>query len=257
MNTDLVYNIPAKLLDDTRWPNVIVRSLSARELVDSVSRADKTRIRFLQLLAIDQDVSVLETAVDDIPIEIVLRDPNQFQLLYNFVTLQDTHPVRIAVPVIAGFGKAVKLALSLNFAVNLRVEQPDNNCIEELKSILDLYLHRGVVHQPVEFFHTLLGSYYNEEVISLWEIAEIDPDRVRYIADDGAEIMSPPRGDDRTTALPECAQCEFVDRCQGYFKWPDNSYSCSGIKSILGTLKSAAEDVKRDLASFKAMGASV
>ena len=255
---DLVYNIPAKLLDDTRWRHVIVRSLSAQELVQAVSAADKGRVRFLQLLTIDQEVSVLEGTLDDVPIEIVLADPNQFQLLYSLVTLLDTHPVRIAIPVVAGFNKATKLALSLNFAVKLRVEQPDEQCLEELKSILDLYLHRGFVHQPVEFFHTLLGSYYNDEVVSLWEIAEDDPARVRYIGEDGEDLTL------HTTASlaqlrenRECNACEFFDRCQGYFKWPHSSYSCSGIKEILGNLRTAADEVKQDLANYKTMGAGV
>ena len=46
------------------------------------------------------------------PLEIVLKDPGEYLNLYSYTFLLDSHPVRIVIPAIAGFSKAVKLAVA-------------------------------------------------------------------------------------------------------------------------------------------------
>ncbi len=272
MSESLVYNIPAKLIDEYRGLNVIVRSSAPDEIVHCLERADPTAIRFIQLLSTPSNTSVLEGCGKQLPIEIVLRDPAaEYVLLYNYPNLLDTHPVRIAIPVLPGFSKAVKLAVSLDFAVKLEMEQPDSFLVEELMTTLDFYLHRSVVRQPIEFFQTILLSFYRHEPVSLWAIAEEDPGVVRYIGDDGEETISKRfagahleyRLDDFVERFGqqlvfekrECHECEFFDRCGGYFKWPDQNYKCDGIKKLFHTLQSAADEVKQDLAAYEVAGA--
>src|SRR5262249_53992402 len=157
----LVYNIPAKQIDSYRGRNVIVRSAEPAELVYSIWRADARAIRFIQLLSTLADSSVLEDAGEALPVEIVLKDPAaEYVQLYNYKSLLDTPPVRVAIPVWPGFSKAAKLAVALNFAVKLELQQPDSFLIEEILSVLELYLHRTSVRQPIEPFHTLLLSFY-------------------------------------------------------------------------------------------------
>ena len=169
------------------------------------------------------------------PLEIVLTEPTQYLELYNYTSLLEDHPVRIVIPVVAGFSKAVKLAVALNFAVKLEIRQPDGQLLKEVEEVLDLYLHRSNVRQPIDFFHTTLMSFFYNEPISVWAINEETP------VTPGAEL--------------ECHQCEFMNRCGGFFKVPDETYSCEGVKRIFQTLASAAEEVRNDLASFDAMGA--
>ena len=64
----------------------------------------------------------------------------------------DNRPVRIAIPVEEDFEKAIKLALSLQFAVKLDMNQPDSTLIQQLSALVDDYPHRPTVAQPVEFF---------------------------------------------------------------------------------------------------------
>ena len=167
------------------------------------------------------------------PLEIVLKDPGDYLNLYSYTFLLDSHPVRIVIPVIAGFSKAVKLAVALNFAVKIEMRQPDSELLKEVEEVLDFYLHRSHVRQPIDFFHTTFTSFFYDDPISLWEINEETPATVEKDQ--------------------ECEECEFFNRCGGYFKWPDRRYRCDGVKRIFQTLANAAAEMRRDLATFEQM----
>ena len=47
----------------------------------------------------------------------------------------------------------------------------------------------------------------------------------------------------------ECATCHWQTVCAGYFKWPDPTYDCAGVKQLFATLEAAAAEITRDLAS--------
>ena len=102
------------MIDDYRGRRVIVRSSSPSEILYCLWRTDPAAIRSIQLLSADADISTLEGAGESIPIEIALKDPSQFQRLYDFTNLLDSHPIRIAIPVVPGFSSATKLAVSLS-----------------------------------------------------------------------------------------------------------------------------------------------
>lgn len=241
-----VYNVPATLLDQYRGRDVIVRSASPKELVERLQNADLTRVRFMQLFATPKDTSCLESFGTGIPLDVVLHDLTQYQQLYSYSNLLDTHPVRVTIPVAPGFSKAVKLAISLQFAVKLEMQQPDDELLREVESVLEFYLHRGVVNQPIEFFHSLLLSFFRDEPASLWEITEKDPALVCYAGEKGNEAGA------ETAERPECHGCEFLSRCRSYFKYPDKDYNCDGIKRVFRLLASAAAEVKHDLESYPA-----
>ena len=192
-------------------------------------------------------MSCLENFGPGIPLDIVLENPAQYQQLYSFSNLLDSHPVRITIPLVSGFSKAVKLAISLRYAVKLEVKQPDEDLLAELDTVLDLYLHLSSVNQPIEFFHSLLLSFYRNEPVSLWEITEIDPAIVRYVGDDGSVVDV-----DLNSETRECHDCEFRNRCRGYFKFPDQTYNCDGVKRLFRTLAQTAHELKADLATFEA-----
>jgi hypothetical protein len=264
----LVYNIPANEIESYRGRNVIIRSAVPSDIVYCLWRVDPAAIRFIQLLATPYDTSDLEACGEGVPIEIVLKDPAaEFSCLYNYTNLIDNHPVRVAMPALPGFSKAAKLAVSLSFDVKLEVGQPNQSLIEELEGVLDSYLHRTNVHQPIEFFHSALLSFFRQEPISLWEIAEEDPAQVRYITDEGQETISKrfanheiggdlevfvERFSEQLVAEKrECNGCEFFSKCRGYFKWPDKSYDCAGVKRLFTTLRNAADELRDDLAGYK------
>jgi hypothetical protein len=143
-----VYNVPAKLLDRYRGRDVIVRSSSPRELAECLRDAELTSVRFMQLSSTPEDTSCLESFGPGIPLDIVLENPAQYQQLYSYSNLLDSHPVRITIPLVSGFSQAVKLAISLRYAVKLDVQQPDEDLLTELEDVLDLYLHLSSVNQP-------------------------------------------------------------------------------------------------------------
>jgi len=264
----VIYNVPTQLVEAYRGRQVIVRSDHPSELVQHLSQADLTNVLYVQLLSLNVEVDALTHWGGSVPVDIVMRDPaREFPLLYKFSMLHDKHPVRVSIAVRPGFVKAVKLALALNFAVKLEVGQPDAELVQELAEVLDLYLHRSSVKQPVEYFHSIFLSFYHQEPSSLWFIQEDDPAKFRYITDEGEEMVSQRLAGNylkdkagaivgeqavaHTSEKSECDTCEFFACCGGYFKWPDKEFSCEGVKTLFGTLNGAAEELRTDLKSFR------
>jgi hypothetical protein len=192
----------------------------------------------------------------------------EYPNLYQWAALPAEGPARVSIPVVAGFGKAVKLALALGFAVKIEATQPDAAGIRALHQVLDLYLHRPGIGQPVEFFHSMLLAIYHDQPASLWAIQEEDPAGNCYVTDEGHETISRRfagehgAGDIRTFLDRfqvdlleqglECRGCEYFTRCGGYFKWPDRAYRCAGIKTIFQGIRTASEELKKDTTAFTA-----
>ena len=267
MADSVVYNIPVRMVEQYRGRPVIVRSDQASELAARVSEEYLKDLVCVQLLSLDGEVDDLIHWGELAPVDIVMRDPAEFPKLYRYSELLENHPVRVSIPVVPGCSKAVKLAVSLNFAVKLVVaQQPDQALIEELAQVLDLYLHRPNVAQPVEYFHSTFLGFYHGEGPTLWSVQEEDPTAVRYVTDEGKQTISPRLegisfGTDYGSVVAdyqqallaekgECDGCEFWDNCGGYFKWPEKQYHCDGVKSLFRTLKEAAGELKRELKSF-------
>jgi hypothetical protein len=159
------------------------------------------------------------------PIEIVLTHPSsEFSKLYRYAQYADKHPICIVIPVVPGFRKAVVIAAALQFTVRLDPGQPDPTLLPELMECLDLYLHDRTVRHPIEFFHSSLYALYHGAKITLWDIH-------------GKSRGCNPLQD-------ECAACEYVRHCDGFFKSPDTGYCCNGVKEILAKLSEAASELK-------------
>ena len=198
-----------------------------------------------------------------LPLDVLVRNPTvEYPFLYNFSKLLDKHPVRISISVKNGFVKAVRLALALGFSVKLEVGQPDASLIGELDEVLDLYLHRSEVSQPVEYFHSTFLSFFNRKQSSnLWSVQEEDPEQYRFISNEGVETVSPRFGEldwkelkptlAAQSTMTECDGCEFLEPCGGYFKWPNKEFDCEGVKALFSSLSLAAEELRNDLASFR------
>ena len=270
MNT-VVYNIPIALIDAYRGQQIIVRGEDAAEVVAALGEDDLQTLHFVQLLSLTTDVDRLANWGYGIPVDLVMRRPDtDYARLYRHARLLDKHPVRVSIPLLPGFSKAVKVATSLKFAVHLVVGQPSPDVLREMSEVLDFFLHHSSVTQPVEFFYSLLQAFYHQTATTLWSIQEEDPAQVRYVTDGGAEIISARLmeaqvpgdlgafvGDFQKALLAErgeCGECEFLETCAGYFKWPQKDYSCAGVKVILRTLKSSATELKNDLSAFAESG---
>ncbi len=273
MNT-IIYNIPVSLIAGFRERIMIIRADDATAIVENVNDQDLGRISFIKLLSLKGEVSSLINWGQGIPVELIVSDTNRdLPLLYRYTPLLASHPVRVSVPLVAGFGNIVKLAVSLNFAVKLEGGQPDASLVDELQRIAHFYLHQTMVSEPIEFFHSLFLAFYRRNPVTLWAIQEEDPSLVRYITDSGEERMPGRLAGvevnenfsafmlDMQKGLAaeegECAKCEFLIHCQGYFKWPHREYSCDGVRALMNTLRSAAEELRADVASFYSPGKSL
>ena len=265
----VTYNIPAHLFDSYQGRKVIVRSDNPIDLVSYLSQANLENVLYAQLTSIEGDLDPLLTWASALPVDVLVRDPAvEYPLLYNFSKLLDKHPVRSSISVKNGFVKAVRLALALGFSVKLEVGQPDASLIAEMAEVLDLYIRRSEVSQPVEYFHSTFLSFFNrKQSANLWFLQEEDPEQFRFITNEGAETVSPRFGEidwkdlepilaarrmeSTLSEKTECDGCEFLATCGGYFKWPNQEFDCEGIKTLFSRLNLAAEELRSDLASFQ------
>jgi hypothetical protein len=267
LSDSIVYNIPVNLIEAYRGQNLIVRGHEPSMMVQRLAALDIDRLCYLQVLGAGGNLDGLLCWEQAVPIDIVVQDPDtDLPLLYRYSMLLAKRPVRVSVPVMPGFSKVVKLALSLDFAVKLEPSQPEPKACEELLQVAGLYLHQSTVSQPVEYIHSMFLAFYHGEPVTLWAVQEEDPSHARYITDRGTETISRrlagvELNQDLTSFIDkfiegliregsECNDCEFFQSCLGYFKWPQKEYRCAGVKAVFQRMKEAAEELKVDLSSF-------
>ncbi len=251
---------------------VIVRS---REELNRWLRDGSSALQWIQvegLLADPEAWAFAAQGAGDIPLDVVLSAPaSEFADLYRLVDVLAVRDVRVSMPATPGFLKAVRLAASLGLPVQLLPGQPSAEALQELAEVLTFYLHDPMVEAPIEFFHSALAWMRGSQTGSLWIIFEEDPAIFRHYDSNGQPEL--PR-----TARPlveetssydfvkshlarligegaECATCPWQLLCQGYFKWPDPTYSCHGVKQLFAALRAAADEIERDLAAYEAQPA--
>jgi hypothetical protein len=261
------YNIPAALVKAYQGRRVTIRSHDPVELAAILAETNPENLYCLQLLSLDVDIGPLLRGETSVHLDLVMSSPfSDYPHLYDLAPLNTKHPVRVTLPVVPGFTRAVRLASSLNFAVKLEMTQPDPDLVQEMSEVLDYYLHRSTVSQPIEIFHSIMMAFIEEEPLNLWTIQEEDPALFRYITDQGEETISlrfaaADMGQNPSSFLDtlitkhlvekgECTTCEFLNTCYGYFKWPRKDYACDGVKALLKTVKHAAQELKQDIAAY-------
>jgi hypothetical protein len=205
------------------------------------------------------------SGASQVPFDVVLSDPaSEFSDLYRLVDVRAMHDVRVTMPAAPGFLKAIKLAASLRLPVRIIPGQPSPEMLAELTEALEFYLHAPMVEMPVEFFHSLLATWGRADEGSLWMILEEDPAVFLHYDSEGRPQLPRSSGFRPIEISPEafvehhlknlidqnaeCATCPWQQACRGYFKWPDASYSCEGVKQLFFRIEAAAEEIERDLA---------
>jgi hypothetical protein len=101
---------------------------------------------------------------------------------------------------------------------------------------------------------------------SLWTILEEDPDTFRHYDAVGQARVSRTIDPDRLGTSSagfvenhlshliaqgaECANCPWQRPCKAYFKWPDPTYSCEGMKQLFFSIQTAGNEIRQDVASL-------
>jgi hypothetical protein len=262
--TEIVYNIPISMFSGYRGKNVIVRSYDPVEMVMSLSDYDLDHLVAVQLLSMTGNVDVLTNWGNGIPIDLLMLHPQtEFPFLYRYAKLLNRHPLRVCIPVVSGFSKAVKVATSLKLFVKLEIGQPDPSLIDEIHRVLNFYIHNPTVALPIEYFHSTFLAMYHSEQSSLWDVQEENPSNIRYVTEDGRETIARRLGTDRAEGnfdnfvadwqssmiaeKTECYDCQYFRHCGSYFKWPRKTYRCDGVKSLFGTLEEAAQEMQGEI----------
>jgi hypothetical protein len=216
-------------------------------------------VAFVQLTALTGDLAPLADWGDGLAVDLVMADPEaELPLLYRCTPLLARHPVRVTIPWLPGLARAVKLAVSLGFAVRLVGSQPSAATVEEARQALDMFLHNPTVAQPVEPFHGLLIAFLHQTPVDLWDLLERDPAQIRVLdergeplSDQGPESLSGFRESLRAAAA-ECCACPWLASCGGYFKWPRIDFACDGVKRLFADLDAAAAELRQSLAAYAA-----
>ena len=202
----------------------------------------------------------------DVALDILLAAPaSEFSDLYRLVDVCAVRNVRVSMPASPGFSKAVRLAAALRLPVRLLPGQPTPEALGELGEVLDFYLRDPMVETPVEFFHSVVAFMCGAHTGSLWTILEQDPAIFLHQGPDGrpkipklSEYLASEKSvttfvESRFKNLveenAECATCPWQRVCEGYFKWPDAAYSCSGVKQLFSSIATAADEMERELAT--------
>jgi hypothetical protein len=203
----------------------------------------------------------------NIPLDVVVSDPGlEFSHLYRLVDASAVRAIRVTIPAAPGLTKAIRLAAALQLPIRVLPGQPSAAALEELHDALQFYLHEPTVDAPVEFFHSVLANMCDCDVGSLWTILEEDPDAFRHYDADGRARVRRTSDSDQSGITSarfvenhlshliaqdaECATCPWQRPCRGYFKWPDPTYSCSGVKQLFFNVQTAGNEIRQDVASF-------
>ncbi len=226
-----------------------------------------TGLQWLQVegLLADLDAWVQAAQSDSsVALDVVLAAPDsEFSGLYRLVDVCAARNVRVSMPALPGFSKAVRLAAALRLPVRLLPGQPGPEVLRELADTLSFYLRDPMVETSVEFFHSALAFMCGAQTGSLWTILEEDPAAFLHLSLDGHPKISSFSGsssgeesvatfvESRLQSLveknAECAVCPWQGICQGYFKWPDSAYECDGVKQLFSAIEGAADEMAREL----------
>jgi len=198
---------------------------------------------------------------DEVPLDVIMTDPEaEFSHLYRLVDVRAARDVRVTIPAAPGVLKAVRLAASLGLLIRILPGQPADELLAFLREIVIFYLHDPMVEAPIEPFHSLLSTFRGHETETLWTILEEDPDIFAHLDSQGRAILprsarpAPPMFvrdhlarliEERT----ECSDCPWQQTCAGFFKWPEPTYSCEGVKQLFAQIKAAADEIAEDLAA--------
>ena len=233
---------------------VVVRT---REEFVRLLREGVPGLQWLQVEGLLGDEEVWATAAQGAAtpaLDVILGDPAaEFSGLYRLADVRIVRQVRVTMRAAPGFMKALRLAAALQLPVRLLPGQPSAEALAELTAAAHFYLRDPMVETPVEFFHSLLAAFRGMGDGTLWRFLEEDPAVLSHGDVAGRTLHPPDSVESHLTRLledgAECATCRWLPVCAGYFKWPDPTYACAGVKELFATLEAAAEEIGRDLAS--------
>lgn len=254
-----VTSVPAATAAASDAPLLVVRVTSAAD-VPCLAAIPAGRIVWVET-TMDLAEGI---ALQGLPLDVLLSDPaSQASSLYRLARQRTAAPIRVTIPALPGLGRAGSGAIALRFPVRLLPDRPSAEALAEMELLLDRYLHDANAGAPVEFFHTALARLLHGAPGTLWEVLERDPAWFPRVASEGEAPGAHPPADNRFVAGhlarldeagAECATCPVHDWCAGYFKWPDPTYSCDGVRRLMDAFAAAVSALRRDLAEVERLG---
>lgn len=263
----MIYNVPLALLSSYSDQNVVIRSSECAALVKAVAQVECERVNSVQLLSPSDCLTELRQLPPPMGIDLYVNDVHTgSDLVVAWSRALDGHPIRVMIPVIAGFSELVRAALRAGLRVKLEIGQPDGRLVNELMACLAFFIREPYVKEPVDLFYGLFRSFLTKQVESLWSIQEEHPSSHRYVTDSGEVTLSKRLSyvgctSDAATFLAdhklnlfraktECCTCRFFCHCEGYFKLPSEGFKCSEIKTFFKLVEDYASELRNDLSEL-------
>ncbi len=262
----IFYNIPCQLLDSYAEKKVIIRSEEPEDLAAASQEASSENLRRLELLSLHGNLSRLSKVANLTDLDIRVRPHEADEKLFSQLRELCGSRLRIVVPIEPGLARCLKLSISEGFPAKMLFL--GDSATSDLMEAFDCYVHDASTTQPVEFFHTVLRSFFHDSFFTLWDIQEENPEKTVYVRTDGtltpAERLSkidcpePPDSflkDLKRRFLLEqgiCSRCEIFAHCIGYFRLSDPEFDCAGMRQLLLAIKEAGLELKRDYESYLA-----
>ena len=232
-------------------PSCIVVVRSAAE-ADALAAAPREHIAWLEV-----PVSLIDhPTLAEHRLDVMLADPrSEAARLYTLARLRSGAPTRVTIATLEGVARAGQVCLALDLPVRLLLKQPSTAALAELEILLERYLHDPRATAPMEPFNGALERLIHGAPTTLWSVLEYDPALYPSCVDDDL-----PRPHDAGFVQAhlarcldegaECDACALRNWCQGWFKWPDPSYGCAGVRALFDQVATAARQLARDAAEL-------
>jgi hypothetical protein len=107
---NLIHNIPLDRLDNYRKRLIVLRSENVKEITDALHEVDRRNVVSVQIVSPTGNPDPSFMDFFSIPVDLLLVNvEEEYPILYQWAGLPAKGPARVSIPVVAGFGKALKL----------------------------------------------------------------------------------------------------------------------------------------------------
>lgn len=231
---DNIYILPVKYA--SKYNNIILQIENIEETAKFLKECSNLNIYYFQIITPSENWAELPQLIGDAPVDLLITNPaEEYPLLYHFSQFPN---LRCSISIKQNFFKAVKVASSLHFPIQLNIGRQDIS-LKEMEEVLQFYLTSPSLTEPIEFFHSYLYACYHniKPKTTLWELHEAT-EQYKTV-DEQCNIVAR-----CTPKIVDCMHCMHFSFCQGYCK--QYNQDCSVMKSIFNQIVTASQELQQN-----------
>lgn len=220
----------------SKYNNIILQIRNIDETAKFLNECSNLNIHYFQIVTPAEDWNALPRLIGEAPVDLVLKNPaEEYPLLYHFSQFPN---LRCSILIKPNFFRAVKVAASLHFPIQLTIGKEDIS-LEEMEDVLQFYLTSPSLTEPIEFFHSYLYACYHniKPQTTLWELHEAT-EQYKTVDNKGNIILR------CTPKAVDCKNCMHFPFCQGYCKQYNSD--CNVMKSIFDKIIVSSQELQKN-----------